>query len=129
MGTSVQVAIDIVIFLGYVVAPISLVWGWIRWIRRPKLRAVMPRLSLVGFMLATASAFLAASTIVYAYRMRGFGHYAPLLPKAFRAGALLSLGGILFGIGGIWRASSLRWHAPVSGIATLAFWIIGAVGE
>ena len=39
------------------------------------------------------------------------------------------LGAIVFGLGGVWRPSSLRWHAPVAAIGTLAFWIMAAEAE
>jgi hypothetical protein len=49
--------------------------------------------------------------------------------KIFAIGFLLSIGGFFFGVGGLWRANALRWHAPVSALATLAFWIVAAQGE
>lgn len=52
-----------------------------------------------------------------------------LFTKIFRTGTLLSLVGIAFGFSGAWRPTSLRWHAPMSGIATLAFWFMAATGE
>ena len=83
---------------------------------------------LAGFVLATASALLAVSTIAYA-QIHHFPYYDPLLLRIFRTGALLSLGGIAFGISGVWRPSSTRWYAPTSAVATLAFWILAAEGE
>jgi hypothetical protein len=58
-----------------------------------------------------------------------FPYYDPLLLRIFRAGVLVSLAGVGFGIGGVWRASPLRWHAPTSALATLVFWIMTASGE
>jgi hypothetical protein len=69
------------------------------------------------FVLATASAALAVSSILFA-QFHHFPYYDPLLLRIFRTGTLLSLAGIAFGIGGAWRPTSLRWHAPASGIAT-----------
>jgi|SRR5215831_4146547 len=85
-------------------------------------------LPLVGFSFATASAALAVSSIAYAH-VHHFGLYDPLLLRIFRWGFLLSMTGILFGIGGVWRRSSLRWHAPISGPGTLAFCVLAAEGE
>ena len=36
--------------------------------------------------------------------------------RVFRCGAVLSLGGIVFGISSMWRPSPLRWHAPAAAI-------------
>jgi hypothetical protein len=103
-----------------------LIWGWARWINHPKLRTVPSILSLTGFVLAMASALLAVSSIAYAQVIHGFRFYDPLLMRLFRWGILLSLGAIMFGVGGVWRPSSLRWHAPVAAIGTLAFWAMAA---
>jgi hypothetical protein len=129
MSTSVQLTVGILDVFGYLLSPVMLIWGWTRWVSHSKLRTVPATLSLVGFILATASALLAVSAIVYAHVIRSFPYYDPLLMKIFGIGALLSLGGLALGIGGIWRTSPLRWHAPVSAVATLAFWGAAAMGE
>jgi len=118
----------VLIFLGYLVAPVVLVWGWAWWGVQPKLKTVPSILSLIGFILATASALLAVSSVVYA-QIHGFRYYDPLLLRIFRWGLLLSLAGILFGVAGVWRKNSLRWHTPACALGTLAFWIVAASGE
>lgn len=123
-----QVMFVILIAIGYVASPIVLVWGWLRWVRLPKLRTVPSTLSFAGFILATASALLAVAAMTYA-QVHHFPYYDPLLLRIFRCGALLSLGGIVFGIGGVWRPNSLRWHAPASAVCMLTFWIIVASME
>ncbi len=129
MSISVQVMVVVLFLVGYLLSPAMLIWGWARWVRQPKLRTVPAILSLLGFILATASALLALSAAAYSLVIGGFPYYDPLLMRIFGIGALLSLGGLALGISGIWRTSSLRWHAPVSAIATFAFWIVAAVGE
>lgn len=89
----------------------------------------MATLSVLGFILATASALLAVFAAAYSLYIYGFPYYDPRLMKIFGIGFLLSVSGLLFGIAGLWRASSLRWHAPASSLATLAFWIVAAAGE
>jgi len=123
------VMFGILIAVGYLGSPIILIWVWARWASQVRLRTVPSILSLTGFTLATASALLAVSSIAYALVIQGFRYYDPLLLRIFRWGILLSLGGIVFGMGGVWRPSSLRWHAPVSGACMLAFWIMAAAGE
>ena len=112
----------------YLVPPLLVVWGWVRWAMRPKPRSLASNMSLLGFVLATASAMLAVSAIAYA-QVHHFPYYDPLLLRIFAGGALLSIAGIVFGIGGVWRPSSLRWHAPVSGVCMLVFWMMMASGE
>jgi hypothetical protein len=129
MSTSVQVVFIILIALGYFAAPVMLIWGWVRWVRRPKLKTVPSILSLIGFSLATASALLAVSSAGYAQTIHGFRFYDPRLLRIIRWGCLLSIVGIFFGVSGAWRPSSLRWHAPACALGTLAFWIIVAEGE
>jgi len=128
MNASTDVAFGILIALGYVVSPPMLIWGWARWLGRPKERSVSSILSFIGFILATAAAVLAVLSVAYA-QVHHFPFYDPLLLRIIRWGALLSLVGFLFGISGVWRASSLRWHTPVCALGTLAFWIVAAEGE
>jgi len=129
MSTSVQVTVVILFLAGYVLSPVMLTWGWVRWFRQPKLRTVTAILSLLGFTLASASALLAVSAIAYSLMRGGFPYYDPLLMRIFGVGGLLSLSGLILGVCGVWRTSSLRWHAPISATATLAFWIAAAIGE
>jgi 4-amino-4-deoxy-L-arabinose transferase-like glycosyltransferase len=128
MTTSVGIIMGILAVVGYLLAPVVLVWGWVRWIHQPKLRTISAVLSLLSFILASASALLAVSAAGYA-QIHRFGYYDPSLMKIEAIGFLLSIGGFIFGVGGIWRSSSLRWHAPVSAVATLAFWLLAASME
>lgn len=128
MSTFTQVLFGVLVALGFLVSPMVLIWGWVRWVKLPKTRTIVPTLSLIGFILATASALLAVLTTGYA-QIHHFPYYDPLLLRIFRWGLLLSLSGIVFGIGGVWRPNSLRWHAPVSGLGMLAFWIMMASAE
>jgi hypothetical protein len=129
MNTFMQVFFVPLIFGGFIGAPTLLVWGWLRWMQRPKQRTLCPNLSLAGFLFATASALLAVTSVMYSFGVGGFRYYDPRLLKIFRWGILLSLTGILFGISGVWRPSSLRWHAPASAVVTLIFWIMAVSME
>jgi hypothetical protein len=129
MSVPTQVIFGILFGFGYVVAPIMLIWGWARWLGRPKQRSIPSILSLIGFVFATASGLVAVASAAYAQVIHGFALYDPLLLRMFRTGSLLSLAGILFGIGGAMRPNSLRWHAPVSAAGMLALWFVAALGE
>lgn len=128
MSTSSELSLHLVFVTAYLGPPLLLVWGWLRWHMHPKLRTVPSTVSLIGFILATVSALLALGLIAYA-QIHHFPYYDPFLLLAFRIGALLSLCGIVFGIAGVWRPSSLRWHSPASGVLVLFFWILMASGE
>jgi hypothetical protein len=115
--------------LGWIVAPVMLTWGWVRWAKQPKPWTITSILALIGFLLASTSALVAVSSIMYANLIRSFPFYDPLLMKILGLGALLSLAGIIFAMGGIWRPNSLRWHSPVCAIGMLAFWLGVAVSQ
>lgn len=115
--------------IGFLASPIMLAWGWIRFAKLPRLGTVGSILSLIGLILATASAALAVSSIGYAIVIRGFPYYDPRLMRIFRWGIFLSLGGIVLGTGGIGKRTSPRWHVPVSAVRMLVFWIVAAEGE
>ena len=115
--------------MGYLIAPIMLVWGWTRWtLRRDELGPPF-FLSFIGFMLSTASGILAVSTIVYAFVIRAFPFYDPMLLRIYAWGCLLSASGIVLGFTGVSKPNALRWHAPLAGLGMLAFWIVAAAGE
>jgi hypothetical protein len=111
---------------GYFFAPVLLVWGWVRWVRSPRQQTSWSILSLLSFAFATASVFCAVSLFVYSRSLGGgLEHFNdPLFMKMFNCGKLLSQIGIVLGIGGMWRPSLLRWHAPACALATLMFWIL-----
>jgi len=129
MRTSDQVFSLIVFVVGWIVWPASLIWGWARFLMQPKQWNLASMLSLMGFLLASASALLALSSMMYAQEIHGFRYYDPLLLKIFRAGGLISVAGIVFGIGGVWRKNSLRWQSPVAALGALAFWLGMATAE
>jgi hypothetical protein len=109
--------------------PALMVWGWVRWLRRTQPRTLPVILSLIGFTLATASGLLAFSSVVWAHAIGGFPYYDPRLLRMYRWGGLLSLSGLVFGIGGLWRPGPVRWLAPVCSLGTALFWFASAMGE
>ena len=124
-----QVFFAALMIAGIIGAPTLLVWGWLRWMGRPQQRSICPILSLTGFLLATASGLLAVSSVLYSFAIGGFPYYDSRLLRIYRWGILLSLSAVAVGIGGIWRPSSLRWHAPASAVGTLMFWVMAASME
>jgi hypothetical protein len=106
-----------------------MIWGWVRWSKRTQPRTLFFNLSLIGFTFAMASALLAISSVMYAGAIGGFPFYDPLLLRIYGCGGLLSLCGIVFGVGGIRRPGPLRWLAPVCAFGTLLFWFMQAIGE
>ena len=110
-----------------------IIWGWIRWAKqRQQSRTIAPTLSFVGLLLASVSGAFALFLITYGWS-GGFEHtgglssYSPnygLFYRWVRVGILLSLAGLIFSIGGIWRSGAVRWQAPASALGTLAFWLL-----
>jgi hypothetical protein len=86
-------------------------------------------MAFVGFVFASMSFLLAAGSMIAAAWKGGFRYYDPVLLRIFRWGLLLSLAGILFGIGGAWRRSALRWHAPTLATGMFFFWFFSALSE
>jgi hypothetical protein len=123
MNTSDQIFVAILFGLGWLVAPASLIWGWVRWLGRPKRWTITSFLALFGFLLAMASALVAICSILYSEAIGGFPFYDPLLMKIIRIGSLLAVSGFVAGLGGVWRPNSLRWLTPISALGMFAFWI------
>jgi hypothetical protein len=119
----------VMVAMGYILAPIMLIWGWFRWIGRREELGSPFFLSLIGFVLSTASGVLAASAILYAVVIHGFPFYDPALLRIYAWGFLLSVGGTVLGLTGVSAPNALRWHAPLAGLGMLAFWMIAAATE
>ena len=116
--------------VGFCIAmPALMTRGWIRWYRHTQPRTVPAILSSIGLALATASAFLAVSSVLYAHAIGGFPYYDPRLLRIFRWGGWLSLSGLVLGIAGVWRPSPVRWFAPVCSLGIAFFWFASAMGE
>jgi hypothetical protein len=128
MTISVAILYAVLVGLSFLVAPVTLIWGWIRWSCQPKLWTVASTLALAGFVLATASVLLAVASSSIAH-IHIFRYYDPVLMNIYRCGFLLSLSGFGLALGGVWRRSSLRWFAPACALGTLAFWIMVAAAE
>jgi hypothetical protein len=114
------------VFLG---SPIVMIWGWVRWGTREKSMTSFPVLSLTGFVLATVSELLAISMVTYARISGGFAFYDPTLMRIYAFGTLLSLVGLILAIVGMWKPSSLRWHALGCTVGTLLYWFVQAASE
>jgi hypothetical protein len=112
----------------YIVLPGMFAWGWFRWSTNATPRTVLSSTSLLGFLLANASALLAIATAIWAL-VRPFPFYDPTLLRIFGVGGLLALLAICASLVGIWRKNALRWIALACGMAMLAFWIGAASGE
>lgn len=133
MTKSVTVLFALLLVFSYLVAPITLVWGWSRWIKQgPRTWSISSTLSFIGFLFASASALFALSMIFWAFS-GGFEHahgspdYSPNFSLFYwfvRGGVVLSILGLAFALGGVWRRGATRWLAPASAIGTLAFWLL-----
>ena|ERR1017187_51961 len=113
----------------FLALPLVMIWGWVRWVRRKKFFNFFSTLSLGGLGLATVSELIAVSMVLYARIQGGFAYYDPLLMKIYASGALLSATGLTFAIVGVWRPSSLRWHALGCAFGTLLYWLVQAANE
>ena len=109
--------------------PIVLLTGWIRWWRTRRQSQQGRNLSLMGFVLGTASTLLAACTIAYGNTSGGFEFYDPALLSIYRVGLLTSLFGVIFALIGIGRRNALRWHAPILSLGMLLLWMTWIAGE
>jgi hypothetical protein len=112
-----------------VLLPAAIIWGWVRCTRRGYGPNIATRLSMVGLAFASTSAILAISAVIYAQSIGGFPFYDPRLLKIYRYGCLISLFGIAFSLGGIWKAGPLRWLSPICTFGTLLYWLGAASGE
>jgi hypothetical protein len=124
--------LTIILLLGFgafLVLPAVMIWGWVRLARRKEKVTLFLVLSIAGLVLATVSELLGISTGIYACVSGGFATFDPTLMKIYAWGTLLSFVGVIFATAGLWRPSSIRWHALVCSIGTLMYWLAEAAAE
>jgi hypothetical protein len=102
--------------------PVILIWGWVKWTRKPGIERGMGAFSRLGFLLGSASALLAIGAILRG----GWAFYDPLLMKIYLAGMLISSVALVCGLLGAVRPGPLRWHAPALSFGMLALWVLWA---
>jgi len=123
--------IDAAVLAIVVLGPIVVVaWGWISWFRsRPTPLPYGAAGTLVGFTLASISAFLNFGTALYAQRIRGFRHYDPVLLGIYLVGLGLALVAVLSSFSGKNTESPLRLKAPILSSCMLLIWFLEALSE
>jgi hypothetical protein len=114
---------------GFLAAPVSLIWGWVRWANRSAKTGNAAILSFAGLLFATTSALLAGAAILYSFWIGGFPHYDPRLLKIYFFGIVLSLPAITLSALGAARKSVLRWHALGSSAGMFLFWFMAMLSE
>lgn len=122
-------AIFVLGFAMYAAVPVTAFTGLRRCMRARSERSCIFLPSLIGFGFGLASALLALSTEVWAVIRGGFAFYAPALMRIYGIGGLLSLAGILAGLGGVWKKNPLRWHALALSLGMLLLWFLWAASE
>jgi hypothetical protein len=130
MTTFIQeIALIVFAIALYVVLPVAIVVGWVRWVRGRSPESSLSRLSLFAFALATCSGVLAMISLVYAHAIGGFPYYDPRLLRFYRWGGILADAGLVLGIIGCWRRNPLRWYAPLCALGMSVFWVAAAMSE
>ena len=125
-----KAAILVLFVIGICISlPAVVIWGWVRWMMHKEPRTAFSTLSLLGFAFGTVSGLLAIAAVLYARAVGGFSFYDPALVRIYRWGVLLSVAALMFAIIGLWRPSSLRWHAPICAVGTLVFWLAAVAAE
>jgi hypothetical protein len=113
----------------YVAVPAISFFGLRRWLHVRSERGSFFLPSLIGFGLGMASVLLVLSAMVWGAARGGFRYYDPPLMKIYGIGILLSLSGLLAGLGGVWKRNPLRWHAPILSLGMLLLWVLWASSE
>jgi len=109
--------IPIAVLLVYLLVPILIAWGWIRWLKEKKPRNVAASFSYASFALATLSLLYAVYVIGFAHLTAGSAADAPSWE-----GLCISAIATILAFAGLWRTNPLRWHATLCSLAMLFLW-------
>ena len=117
------------VICSYICVPAALIWGWARAAVGRHKATFSSILSLIGFVLATLSALLAAGSAIYARAIGGFPFLDPRVLRIIRLGLVLSAAGMIPALIGMLRPNELRWHAPACNAGMLLVWFYLALEE
>lgn len=113
-------------FMAFVLAPASILWGWVAYFRDSKRWTLLPMLSLGAFVLGNISCI---DAIVFSLRARALHVFWFVdRPENFIAGtgALACDLAVVLALCCVWRPTTLRWPALITALALFPFWL--AVG-
>jgi hypothetical protein len=111
-------------FMAFVLAPASIVWGWVAFFRGSKGWTLLPILSLGAFALGNISCIEA---IVFSLRARAlhvFWFVDRLENVIAGTGALACLLAIVLALCCVWKPTTLRWPALIAAFGVLPFWVV-----
>ena|ERR1051326_2026207 len=94
-----------------------------------KTRAKKADASIVGLILAIASAFLLLGGAMYSGWIGGFRYGDPRLVRIYRGGFLLSAFAFTASCFGYRTPGALRWISPVFSMLMCLAWFVSALGE
>lgn len=120
------VALTIAVFLAI---PVTMITGWIQWIRIKQPPTISGILSTIAFSLASASVALAVLTFVYARAILGFPFYDALLLRIYRSGLVMAFLSVPCAIGGFWYPNAVRRQALALSLGMSLFWILAMLHE
>jgi hypothetical protein len=106
--------------------PAMTIWGWVRWFKQRDFKRFCSFISLFAFACGTLSGLLALFSVVYIQSVQ-LTAYDIRWARLLRIGLLISASAVILSLFGIWRRSSLRWHAPSCAVGMLFVWVIMAV--
>lgn len=106
----------------WVVLPVVIIWGWLRWWRSAARDNVFARASSVGFALTTLCWLIWISLLLYVRMSGGLSLATQWNVQFYRGIGLLAFCGFLLGIIGAYRPNRLRWYTPAASLGMLLYW-------
>jgi hypothetical protein len=110
----------------FAIISVTVLAGWIRWIRTNAHRTEDSRLSTAALVISSMSWFLAVGGTFYATVVQPFEYFDPVLILIVRSGLGLSVLALAFSLMALRIPSSTRWHTLFASVGTLSFWLVAA---
>ena len=105
----------------WVVLPVVIISGWLRWWRSRAQADAFSRVSSTGFALTTLCWVTWISLLLYVRRSGGVSIATQWNVEFYRGMGLLALCGFALGIIGACRPNQLRWYTPAASLGMLLY--------
>lgn len=84
---------------------------------------------MTALVLSSLSLLLAVGSTFYAYAVKAFEYFDPILLVIIRSGLGLSCLALVLSLMALRSPSGTRWHGLIASVGTLSIWLIAVTTE
>jgi len=104
-----------------------LIWGWARYFKQPRVRGLLPAMSVGGLALVSISVLIGVGGFIRQLFNPGLLYFDPILQRMVGIALLVSLLAVAFSLLGVWSKNPVRWHSLALSLVLFLMWFAAAM--